>query len=56
MHDELVHVPRLVAEARLPVAALLRGAELVLEYRVVLRSDYGEVIRHLGGYLSIICD
>jgi hypothetical protein len=44
VHDELVHVPRLLAEARLPVAALLRGPELVLEQRVVLRADDDKVV------------
>lgn len=54
--DELVHVPGLLAEARLAVPALLRRAELVLEERVVLRADDGEVVRHFFVYLSIICD
>lgn len=44
VHDELIHVPRLLAEARLPVPALLRGPELVLEQRVVLRPDDDEVV------------
>lgn len=44
VHDELVHVPRLLAETRLPVPALLRGPELVLEQRVVLRPDDDEVV------------
>lgn len=47
VYDELVHVPGLLAEARLAVAALLRRPELVLEERVVLRADDGEVVRHL---------
>lgn len=46
VHDELVHVSRLFAEPRLPVAALLRRPELVLEERVVLRPDDDEVVRH----------
>lgn len=46
VYDELVHVPGLLAEARLAIAALLRRPELVLEERVVLRADYGEVVRH----------
>lgn len=44
--DELVHVPGLLGEARLAVAAGLGGAELVLEERVVLRPDYDEVVGH----------
>lgn len=46
MHDERVHVPGLVAEAGNTVAALLRGAEFVLEERVVFRADYAEVVGH----------
>ncbi len=53
MRDELVHVPRLVAEPRLPVAALLRRPELVLEERVVLRPDDHEVVRHISGTLRV---
>lgn len=57
MQDELVQVPRLVAEAREPVAALLGRAELVLEQRIVLRADDGEVVRHFWGFQrSIIGD
>lgn len=39
-------MPRRLGEARLPVAALLAGAELVLEQRVVLGADDGEVVAH----------
>jgi hypothetical protein len=46
VHDELVHVPSLLREPRLSVPALLAGAELMLEERVILRADYAEVIRH----------
>lgn len=46
MDDELVHVPGLLEEARLAVAAGLGGPELVLEERVVLRPDYDEVVGH----------
>lgn len=46
MQDKLVQVPRRLGEARLPVAALLAGAELVLEQRVVLGADDGEVVAH----------
>lgn len=47
MQDELVQMASLVAEAGLAVAALLGRAEFVLEERVVLGADDGEVIRHL---------
>lgn len=47
MHDELIHVSRLLAKARLTVSSLLRGSELMLEERVVLRADYYKVVRHL---------
>lgn len=46
MHNELVHVARLFAEARHAVAALLRGAKLVFEEGRVLCADYGEVVGH----------
>lgn len=46
VHDERVHVPGLVAEARDAVAALLRGAEFVLEQRVVFGADDAEVVGH----------
>lgn len=49
MQDELVEVPHLLGETRLPVAALLGGAELILEERVVLRADDGEVVAHGAG-------
>jgi hypothetical protein len=47
VHDELVHMPCLLGEPRDAIAALLRGAELVLEEGVVLRADDGEVVGHL---------
>lgn len=46
VRDERVHVPGFVAEAGDAVAALLRGAEFVLEERVVFRADYAEVVGH----------
>ena len=46
VQDELVQVPRLLGEASLPVAPLLAGAELILEQRVILSADDGEVVRH----------
>ncbi len=47
MHNELVHVARLLGEARDAVAALLAAAELVLEDGVVLGAYDGEVVgRH----------
>lgn len=47
MHDELVHVSRLLDEPGLPVAALFGCPEFVLEERVVLRPDDHEVVRHI---------
>lgn len=49
MQDKLVQVPGLLGEARLPIAALLACAELVLEERVVLGADDGEVVAHGPG-------
>ncbi len=49
MQDELVQVAQLLGEARLAIAALLRRAELVLEQRVVLGADDGEVVAHRCG-------
>lgn len=48
MQDELVQMTSLVAETGLAVAALLGGAEFVLEERIVLGADDGEVIRHVS--------
>lgn len=53
VHDELVQVPGLVAEARLAVAALLGCAEVILEQRVVLGANYGEVVGHCLVVLSV---
>lgn len=52
VYDELVHVPGLLEEARLTVAAGFGGSELVLEERVVLRPDYDEVIGHFCRLIS----
>jgi hypothetical protein len=46
VQDELVQVAGLVREARLPIAALLGGSELVLEDGVVLGADDGKVVGH----------
>lgn len=46
VHDERVHVAGVVAEAGDAVAALLRGAEFVLEERVVFGADDAEVVGH----------
>jgi hypothetical protein len=46
--DEGVHAAGVVAEARDAVAALLGGAELVLEEGVVFGADDGEVEGHGG--------
>ena len=55
MDDERVHAAGIVGEARDAVAALLGGAEFVLEERVVLGADYGEVEGHfwagMAGFL-----
>lgn len=50
MENELVQVARLLGEAGLAIAALLARAELVLEERVVLGADYGEVVAHGLGW------
>lgn len=46
MQDELVQVSHLFGEAGLAIAALLRGAELVLEQGIVLGADNGKVVAH----------
>lgn len=46
VQDELVQVAGLIREARLPIAALLGSAELVLEEGVVLGADDGKVVGH----------
>ena len=49
-------MPDLVGEARLAVAALLGGAELILEERVVLRANNGKVVAHGGAVVVRIGD
>ena len=39
MDDKLVQVTGLLGKVSLAIAALLGGAELVLEQRIVLRAD-----------------
>jgi hypothetical protein len=46
VQDELVQVSHLFGEAGLAIAALLRGAELVLEQGVVLGANNGKIIAH----------
>lgn len=46
MQDELVQMTDLIAEARLAIAALFRGAELMFKQRVVLSANNGKVITH----------
>lgn len=46
VQDELVQVSHLFGEAGLAIAALLRGAELVLEQGIVLGADNGKVVAH----------
>ena len=53
MHDELVHVSCLLRKPRNPIAALLRGPELVLEEGIVLRANDGEVVGHI--VLRLLC-
>jgi hypothetical protein len=53
VHDELVHVARLVAEPRLAVAALLGRPKLMLEERVVLGADYDKVVGHVCGIVLV---
>ena len=52
MDDELVHMSCFLAEVREAIAALLGRAELMLEERVVLCADYGEVIGHCMAFAS----
>lgn len=44
--DELVELSRLFGEARHAVAALFAGAKVILEQRIVLGADDGEVVAH----------
>jgi len=44
MYDELIHVSGVFTEARDSIAALFRGAKLMLEDRIVLCAYYGEVV------------
>jgi hypothetical protein len=48
VYDELVHVCCLLSELGRAIAARFRGAELMLEEWVVLRTNDGEVVRHDG--------
>ena len=48
MHDKLVHVSCFLSELGRAIAARFRSAELVLEERIVLRANDGEVVRHGG--------
>jgi hypothetical protein len=47
MYNELVHVSCLLSELGRAIAAGFRSAKLVLEERIVLRADDGEVVRHV---------
>jgi len=44
VYDELIHVSGIFAEARDSIAALFRGAKLMLKDWVVLCAYYGEVV------------
>lgn len=50
MKNELVQMTDLVTEARLAVAALFGGTELMLEQRVVLGANDGKVVTHNVAY------
>lgn len=55
--DELVQLSRLFGEARHAVAALFAGAKVILEERVVLGADDGEVVTHdccFSGVVSLM--
>jgi hypothetical protein len=53
MYDELVHVCCLLSELGRAITARLRRAKLMLEERVILRTNDGEVVRHDGESLRI---
>ena len=46
MYDELVHVSGLLSELGRAIAAWFGSAKLVLEERIVFRTDDSEVVRH----------
>jgi hypothetical protein len=49
VQNELIQMPNVIREARLAVAALLGGPELVFEERIVQGADNGKVVAHRGG-------
>lgn len=51
--NELVQVSHLFGEARLAIAALLGGAELILEQGIVLGADNGKVVAHFAAAPTI---
>ena len=48
VYDEWVHVACFLTEAGDAIAALLGGAEFELEYRLVSRADYTEIVGHVA--------
>lgn len=46
VHDELIHMGRLLAELGCAIASWLGRAELVFEDGVVFCPDDGEIVRH----------
>ena len=48
VHNELVHMPRLLWKPRHAITALLRRAKLIFEERIILRADDGKVVRHVS--------
>lgn len=47
MHDERVHMARLLGETSNAISALLGGAEFKLEEWLVSRADDAEVVGHV---------
>ena len=48
MYNELIHVSGLLSELGRTIAAWFGSAKLVLEERIVFRTDDSEVVRHVG--------
>jgi hypothetical protein len=46
MYNELIHVSGLLSELGRAIAAWFGSAKLVLEERIVFRTDDSEVVRH----------
>jgi hypothetical protein len=52
VHDELIHVPRLLWESCDAISALFSSPELILEERIILGANYGKVIGHSRSVLK----